>query len=235
MKVIAVIPVLGRLPLIKHTINRLYKKNGVDLVICVGQSEPERILCEHLDAVFVKYPNKPLAAKWNYGFKLAKQYQPDSVLFVGSSDWLEDDYVKNAFKYINDFDLIGTLGCYMLDIKVKAKIKRLVHWPGYGKGERMEEPIGIGRLISQRVLDKINWEPFENKMDHSLDWTMWNRILRVGGKVKVIEAKSMAISTDAWPNKHTFENHWNNKYPSERILDIDLFCKEHFNEYDKIF
>jgi len=235
MKTIAVIPIYGRLPLIKHTINRLYKKNGVDLVICIGETEREKILCESLNAVFAVYPNKPLGAKWNHGFKLAKAYYPESVLFVGSSDWLEDYYLETASKHLNEFDMIGTLGCYMLDLKDKGREKRLVHWPGYGAGEREEEPIGIGRLLSNRILDKIEWEPFDNKMDNSLDWQMWNKILKAGGKVKIIDAISMAISTDAWVNKHTFENHWINKYPSKRISEVDQFCKQHFNEYDKIF
>src|SRR5690606_22884619 len=46
VKCIAVIPIKGRLPLLKHTIRRLYKKNGVFKVICVGETKEERVLVE---------------------------------------------------------------------------------------------------------------------------------------------------------------------------------------------
>ena len=45
MRVIAFMPVLGRRPLLIHTITRLYKVNKVDLVICAGddlQDEEDR-------------------------------------------------------------------------------------------------------------------------------------------------------------------------------------------------
>lgn len=221
MKTIAVIPVFGRIPLVKHTVERLYKKNGVDLVICVGQTEPERIACEKSEAVFIKHPNKPLGAKWNHGFKLAKQYKPDSVLFVGSSDWLSENWLPKLNPHLKDYAMVGKPDCYLLDINYRKKIYRACHWPGY-ICERKGEPIGIGRLLSADIMDKMNWEPFLDRMDGSLDFVMMRKIEAAGGKIKLLKddsVKSMAISTDQWPQKHRFEDHWLQRMPSKIISE----------------
>lgn len=241
--IVAVIPVYGRLPLLKHTITRLLKKCSVDVVICVGGPE-ERKTCEDAGAKYYEYKNYPLGEKWNFGFQKARQFNPFAVLFVGSSDWVTDNWVSKCRPYLKENGLVGKAGCHFLDLQ--GKKKRLVHWAGYCKAGRLmddrvkrkDEPIGGGRMIAARVLDKINWEPFESKKDNSLDWHMYNKTLALGEKVKIIEDDTihiMAISTNQWANKHIFEEHWKNHLPSEKISDVDGFIKEHFPEANEIF
>jgi glycosyltransferase involved in cell wall biosynthesis len=240
-KIVAVIPVFGRRPLVKLTIERLLKKNGVHNVICVGDVSKDERVCKDAGAEWVTHPNKTLAAKWNAGFLAAKKYKPDACLFVGSSDWISDTWVPTLGPLVKDFDLIGLPGCYLLDINMTpARISmRAVHWPGY-KGPREGESIGIGRIISARILDRINWQPFENKLDHSLDFSMQTKVLNAGGKLKLVktdEVFSMAISCNEWPNKHNFESHWSNRLPSRKIngKEIDNFVMKNFPEAYNIF
>lgn len=218
MKIIAVIPVYGRRPLVKHTIERLLKKNGAYKVICVGEHSKDQRVCVEAGAEWVQHTNKPLGAKWNAGFMAAKKHNPDGCLFVGSSDWVSDNWIQILGQYLNDFDMIGLPGCYLLDINTTKRVKRAVYWPGY-IGPREGESIGIGRIISRRILEKMNWQPFE-ALEHSLDYSMMKRIIKAEGKIKLVESqdvKSMAISCNEWPNKHQFESHWNNRLPSQRI------------------
>lgn len=42
MKVVAVIPIKGRLPLLRFTIQRLLNKNGLTEVICVGSKDEQK-------------------------------------------------------------------------------------------------------------------------------------------------------------------------------------------------
>jgi hypothetical protein len=224
-KIIAVIPVHGRRPLIKHTIERLYKRNGIYKVICVGDSVIDKKVCLQSGADWVQFKNKPLGAKWNEGFKAAEKYQPDGCLFVGSSDWISDNWMTVLSQYLCNYDLIGLPGCYLLDINRTKDTHRALHWPGY-IGTREGESIGIGRLISAKVLDKMNWQPFGAGLDHSLDYSMKERVMKAGGKVKLVvtdQVKSMAISCSEWPNKHNFESHWSNRLPSEKIDPQELF------------
>lgn len=237
MKVVAVIPVKGRLPLLKYTIRRLYKKNGVRKVICVGDSIDEKMTCEQEGAEFIKHPNNPLGKKWNAGFLSAKKYQPDACLFVGSSDWISDNWLKVCEPFIMEkkVDLIGKPDFYLLDIGYTF---RFCHWHGYGKGVRENEPIGIGRVISRRMLERMNWQPIEDKIDRSIDWSMYQNVLKLKGKVEMITGKEMAslsISTNRWPNMHQFEEHYTNKLPSPRMPGFLDWLEERFPEYKSIF
>jgi len=168
MKIIAVIPVYGRHALLKHTITRLYKKNKVHHVICVGERE-DRKVCENNGAEFIKHPNV-LGAKWNEGFKRAKRRNASHVLFVGSSDFICDDYLKVMLPLCPEHGMVGTKGFYMAHIE-KSGTVRAGRWHGYTKD--LGEPIGIGRLITASILDKMKWSPFDPKKQSGMDWCMY--------------------------------------------------------------
>lgn len=235
MKVVAVIPVRGRLPLLRHTIRRLYQKNGVDKVICVGDSFDEQVCCTYEGAEFIKFPNDPLGRKWNKAFVAAKKYQPDAVLFVGSSDWVSDNWLSFIEPYMNDFDLVGKPDFNLLDIGDKY---RFCQWKGYQEKARKEEPIGIGRVISARILDLMQWNPIRPDLNSSIDYSMYKNVLDKGGKVKLLKTDvihSLSISTNRWTNMHKFEQHWTNKLPSDRRPDYLEWLEKRFPEYKEVF
>jgi hypothetical protein len=224
MKTIAIIPVHNRLPLLKIGIKRLIEVNNVH-VICVG-SEAERKVCEQAGAEYVYHENQPLGKKWNAGFIAAGRHNPDACLYIGSSDWLSADWLLNALPMLEEYDLVGQAGCHFMDVNKQGTSTsyRAVYWPGYGKGhEREHEPIGIGRVLSARVLKKLNWEPFKNDIPRSLDYWQMKRVQDVGGKVVMMPCGvAMSISTNLWENMHKFEQHWSNVLPSERVAVNDL-------------
>lgn len=241
-KVVACLPVYGRLPLLRQTISRLYKKNGIHKVICSGDGVAERELCEELGAVWVPHQNKPLGAKWNVAFRKAMEFNPDAVLYVGSSDFISDNWVPVMRTYVEQHGFVGVPGCHFLDICVEGL--RCCYWPGYKHTryhrDRGDETIGIGRMISGTLMDKIGWEPFDSRYDNSLDRSMKERLLKYGKvhdymvqQPSVIQAVS--ISTDRWPNKHNFLQHYNNFLPSEFVPDAEAFAKEHFPEILNVF
>lgn len=229
-KVVAVIPVHGRLPLLKHTIQRLYNKNGCFKVICVG-SELERDVCEKNGAEFVLHSNNPLGAKWNAGFMAAKKHNPTACLFVGSSDWVSDNWLQGMNEY--DYDLIGKKDFYMLDIGDKF---RACHWKGYTAKERANEPIGIGRMLSRNILEQMDWQPMDGKLNSSLDWSMFQKVKALGGNIILVEdetLKSLSVSTDKWDNMHKFNEHYTGKLKSD-IINVDELLNE-FPEGKMIF
>lgn len=231
-RVIACMPCHGRLPLLKHTIERLYKKNGVFKVICAGGTEEEET-CLKAGADFILHPNKPLGRKWNAAFQAAEKYMPDACLFVGSSDFISDSWISVLSPYMNDFDLVGLPNCYFADIGSEI---RAVHWPGYDN-YRKGESIGIGRMISARVLSKINYAPFDPKLDSSLDYSMIGNVNK-HGCCKTITADdicSLSISTNKWTNLHKFDQHWFGMLKSEKIKEPIPFLMKHFPEAFQIF
>lgn len=232
--IIAVIAAHGRLPLLKHTIERALNKNRCTAVVCVGGSD-ERETAEKSGAIFIEHENKPLGRKWNAGFKHASTLKPDGVLFIGSSDWVSDNWLDEIVPLLPEYDMIGKKDFYMADI---GESIRSCVWEGYGSGPREIEPIGIGRVVSARIMDKFGWEPFNDLANNSMDWQMYQRVLSNGGKCKLIEGghiKSLSISTNRWSNMHKFEDHWNDKVPSRsHRLDSTWVCEE-FEEINKIF
>lgn len=228
-RVVACIPVYGRGPLLKQTIKRLYIKNGVEKVICVGNLKDDREICEAAGAYWVEAENKPLGKKWNIAFYEAKQFNPDACLYVGSSDWLSDNWLKVMQPYAEQYHLTGTPGCYFLDI---GEVYRLCHWKGY-VGPRQDETIGIGRLLSADLMEKLHWKPFDPDKDHSLDRSMKDKAGRFGVTdymVRNENIKSLSLSTIKWVNKHFFNHHWNNVLPSEKINAVKDFLENNFPE-----
>jgi hypothetical protein len=218
MKVIVPIPVFGRFPLLKLTIQRLYEKNKVHRVILIGH-EPEAMkIANETGCDFINMPNNPLGAKWNAGFQAAQNYDHDAVLFAGSSDWISDDYLTLCEKHIDQHAMIGKFGCHFADVR-NSKV-RLVYWPGYTDAYRKNETIGIGRVLSKSLLRKINYKPFTDDKNNSMDYMMQQQVRLNYGKIKILHQNDgvlLSISTDLWVNKHDFEDHWSNRLPSEKM------------------
>ena len=242
-RVVACLAVHGRLPLLKHTIERLYKKNGCYKVVCAGDGQEEKKLCESLGAIWTPRRNKPLGMKWNSAFQRAKDFNPDAVLYVGSSDWICDDWIHIMRPHVEKHGFAGVPGCSLIDI---GETLRAVHWTGY-KGyrtDRENETIGSGRMLSRRLLDAIDWTPFDPVLHNSLDWSMkvisWKKGI-TDFMVYDDRLKSLSFSTSGpykWPkdqkNKHDFEMHWNNLIPSEKI-NAQEFAGKYFPEVNLIF
>jgi glycosyltransferase involved in cell wall biosynthesis len=253
-KVVAVIPVFGRLPLLKYTIKRLLEKNGVHDVVCVAETQEEFNVIHDNGAHVVIHENKPLGKKWNAGFQYARSLNPDVIVFVGSSDWLSDNWIPTMLPHMDEFDMIGKKDFTMMDIGYEPIFEsiggrklevsheeqiRMCYWFGYGEGKRKDEPIGIGRMVSARILDKIDWKPFDDTKDNSMDWQMYQKVIEQNGAIGLIEDDTMialSVSTNRWPNMHKFEDHWNDLVPSKsaRINNMEPYFTM-FPEYKDIF
>lgn len=231
-RVVAAVACHGRLPLLEHTIRRLYVKNGCYKVIVSGDGPEEKKLCESLGAVWTPRRNKPLGLKWNSAFEVAKDYNPDAVLFVGSSDWICSDWISIMRPYVEQYGFAGVPGCSLADI---AETVRVCHWPGYDgyRAERADETIGIGRMLSRRLCEAMDWLPFDSALDNSLDRSMKDRAAKFGfTDYMVMDSRlnALSLSTPLWLNKHRFEMHWLNQIPSEKEADPEGWIKLNFPE-----
>lgn len=202
-KIIAVIPTHGRHPLLRVTISRLVNQ-GVG-VICVG-SDFDQDVCENAGADFYYHSNKPLGKKWNYGFLIAKNYKPDFVLYVGSSDWISDNWLPVLLPLAKDVDIVGKPDYNLLHItsQLSGNLYTLANWPGYPLGTGREyEPIGGGRILNAHWLDKIGWKPFDDYLNMSMDYSMYGKLN--GGKCLLFnspEIQLLALSCNKWSNMH---------------------------------
>jgi hypothetical protein len=217
MKLCAPVPVFGRFPLVRMTISRL-QRQGVTPIM-MGHEREAHEIAKELNVEFIHVDNDPLGNKWNVGFQACKNYNADGVIFMGSSDWASDEYIESATDALNEFSFIGMLGCHFVDV---ADEVRLVHWPGYQTGQRRYEPIGIGRVLRSDILEKMNWTPFQESLSAGLDWSMYLKLIQLTDGIAVIkdeqqDIRLLSISTNRWPNKHKFEDHWSGKLLSKRL------------------
>lgn len=239
IKIVAVIPVYGREILLKYTIKRLYEKNNLYKVICVGSSDLEEVVLKE-NGVWVYSKNKPLGEKWNRGFLKAKEYDPDAILFVGSSDWISEDWIPSVYDYLYYYGIVGKNRFDMIDF-TNQNI-RSCYWLGYNENNiRFNETIGIGRLLSKKFLQKINYQPFDDKMDNSMDWCIYKKCIDNNFLIKIINNKSifLSLSCDLWVNKHIFSDHYNaatknyeelKKKYNDRVIEIYVPSHIHTNE-----
>jgi hypothetical protein len=196
----------------------------------MGHEREALDIANELDVEFISISNDPLGNKWNAGFMACQNYSPDGVIFMGSSDWASDDYIQSVSDALNDFPFIGMLGCHFADVSDEV---RLVHWPGYLKGQRQYEPIGIGRVLRSDILTKMNWCPFDPRLSSGLDWSMYLKAIRLIEELAVIkdeekDIRLLSISTDKWINKHKFSDHWSGSLKSTHMNNELL--KNNFEE-----
>lgn len=228
-KVVACLPVFGRGPLVEHTIRRLYTKNDVDKVICAGHEPALKAICERAGALWVNHRNNPLGSKWNSAFQAAKQFNPDACLYVGSSDWLSDNWIPTLRPYLNDYDMVGVPGMHLLHACYEPL---LCEWAGYTT-DRKTESIGIGRMLSRRLLDKIQFKPFSDRLESGLDYSMQQNSIQKAARIKMVDDKNiiaLSLSTNLWDNKHKFWEHYSGQIPSKRVLDVDNWIEKNFPE-----
>lgn len=235
-RVVAALAVNGRLPLLEYTIKRLYQKNGCVKVICSGDKPEDKQLCESLGAAWTPRRNKPLGQKWNSAFEVSRDYNPDAVVFVGSSDWLSDNWFSIMQPYVDAYGFAGVPGCHLVDL---GESVRLMNWKGYKgyRADRADETIGIGRMLSRGLLEAIDWRPFNHILDNSLDRSMKDNAKKFGFNDFMVHderLKAMSISTNQWVNKHKFEMHWTGVIPSEQ-LEPEPFLTNHFPEIHNVY
>ena len=206
--IVAVIPVFGREPLLKYTIRRAFEKNKVNYVIVIGESESEYKTAISEGAVFIKHKNRPLGKKWNAGFIYSKRFNPDALLFIGSSDWISENWMDRAYtEILNGAGYVGKSDFDMVDIKEGTR--RFCKWYGY-VCKRKDETIGIGRLVSRKLLDAINFSPFPDNKDNSMDYGMYLHCINYKMPIKILTNDSifLSISCDLWKNMHEFNMHY---------------------------
>ena len=234
MKIVNFMPVHGRAPLLIHTINRLYRVNKVDVVVCAGDNPDDKAVCTALEAEWVYANNHPVSAKCNAALKMASKYDPDYIVMSFSSDWMSENWIPTMINNIGDADLIGATDCYYMNVNGSAaqQNSEWVHWGGYEFGNiRHGEPIGGGRILSRRICEALNWELLDNDLDMSLDASSKRRVMEAGGSIKCITDPSirlLSISTDRWPNMHNFHDEL--QYPTSKMM-----TPEEINEMYDVF
>lgn len=119
-------------------------------------------LCKDIDwnsdIIVGLHPNKPLGAKFQFGVRACKGFNPDLLIITGSDDILGRNFVKNACQQVFDgADFVGLKQWFIFHEEV-------LHLYEY----KAMIPLGT-RVYSRTMLKQVNWNLFDVTRDRLLD------------------------------------------------------------------
>lgn len=182
---------------------------------------------------YVEVPNSPLGRKMNAALQAARELNPTYCLLMGSDDIVSPEMLRMYLQAVGPvecpecaYDFYGVTDFYFYDLITNQAI----YWGGYDQPANRGFTCGAGRMISNRLLDIMNWQCWDNDIDRKLDTSMQKRLshhehtsktfsLRNEG-VMAVDIKTLVNRTPfaRWPNTSTMA--------SEVILDTFPFIRD---------
>lgn len=219
-RIAAVMPVSGREELFPLTIKRLYQQEGIHMdVVVVCDTVEEFAKAYESYAIPVHIGDRvTLGEKWQYGVDFARKADPDAIMIVGSGNWFTNGWAKTLFPYLDDYDMVGSEAMYVYQIRQNDQI--MIHWNGYHTNSRKGDMLGAGRLISRRMLDKVDWQIYDTNLNSGLDRSIDRRLRRQGAKTLTLPAGEeyiLKVGSYKWKNINSFRVLWGS--PNARKVD----------------
>ena len=136
--------------------------SGIDTALVAARSPEDPAPTPDIDGFrYAEAPNEPLSGKWNAGMRLMQELEPDAVMITGSDDVISAPYIEAATREIAkgaDYVMFDTLCCYDMDT-CRAYLSNPAR-------------MGAGRVLSRRLLDECNWQPWPDGLERRLDGGM---------------------------------------------------------------
>ncbi len=201
---VSFVPVWGRHHILKKCLDSLKKqKNSECFCVCSNQDDVDFVKAQGVP--YINFINQPLGDKFQAGIEFAKIYYGKSVIICGSDDYLSNDYVEEADKYLDLYDLIGKRNWIIHDIKSDIIYKLKYNHPivkdcwgnptdtydmlydtnnmGFSLNICKTFPfmIGSGRVIKCEFLNKINWSVYPSAF-RTLDTLSLYYLIVMGAK-----------------------------------------------------
>ena len=173
-------------------------------------------------------PVRALGDKVQAGVQHCRNYNPDAILMCGSDDLLSLNWTEKMLEYIKQYDVIGTDHLYTLSFN---PLNLMIN--SYKGTLRYGEPAGPGRVISSRVLNKLNWELYPPGLSQNLDKNSFAKLNSVNAKFYLYtgdEAKILSVK-GPWEHITTLENL--RTISCEQISDPKKWIFE--NDFSQVF
>jgi len=157
---------------------RYRKDYGITAV--VAGSEHNSKPCSSRGIGYVEVPNKPLSGKFiKASQKAAALYNPDAFLILGSDDFIDDALIQRYIRTLeNGVDVAGIVDCYFYNTISKEPM----YWRGYTNFRR-DETIGMARMLSKKVFNRLGGKLWPSNMNSGLDFTMMKKLKKIKGLV----------------------------------------------------
>lgn len=149
-------------------------KGIMELVPAVAGSEGDasREIAERHGFLYMETENQPLGAKWNAALSLLRDQDVDGVVILGSDDLINEHYFHVLKRTLREgCPIVGLDTFFVLD----AQRGRMMEWLGYVP-PREGESVGAGRFLRRDILNRLDWELWQNNLNSGLDASMWRRL-----------------------------------------------------------
>lgn len=159
------------------SVQRYWKQYGIFTMIAGSEGVKTRELCLDHGAGYVEVPNQPLGNKFNQALIAARaNYNPDGFIIMGSDDFMDDRVISEYYLLLSKgIDVAGFKDCYFYD----AKTKEAAYWGGYTVKHRQNETIGMGRLLSKKVYERLRGRFWNPGAKAGLDWLMQQKLRKI--------------------------------------------------------
>ena len=181
------------------------------------------------DFIYHNYNNSPLSNKWNYGSSLCRDIDFDYIIILGSDDIIDESLLRKYHSFMmDDYDYIGINDMYVYN----TEDNRLYYWGGYTKlSNRFGETLGLGRCLSKKLVESLDYQLWINGLDKGLDSSMETKIKKLND-VKIInfQSKDYGFACDIKSNINITKF---NTFRSKPV-NIDLMNEELYQKLIKI-
>lgn len=200
-KIICIMCSYKREKLLDYVLNYLSNINEFFKIIIVGSDLKEKkIVDKYKICEFHMFNNFPVNEKWNIGVVESRKYNPDGILILGSDDIVTKEYVRYC-KYLlsKNYNIIGVRSWFSL-LKDNDMISDIA-FMGYTDKRLNNETLGAGRVISNQILDLLDWNlyKFNIPRNKGLDGESYKKILDICNKNnKTIKYKIINITNEIY-------------------------------------
>jgi len=197
--------------------NELKDKIELILLCCGSEGEESKKIAEKNGFIYYEYPNTPLSQKQNFLYQKAKLFNPDACIKIDSDSILSVEFFYH-YDYLinNDYDYGGISDIYFLTKKY------LCYWAGY-ETDRVGEPTGVGRFMSKKLLDLLDWKPWGSlEINSRLDKNLTKNIQSIQNfNLKELNVSCFDVNGVCIDLKSDFGISDINSFKFSNIIDIE--------------
>jgi len=146
---------------------RQAKAHGFDVIVVGSEGESSKKLAK--GCIYVEHENRPVSNKHNAGIKKAIETGATGVVLMGSDDIVSDNYFEFIKSKETSENVIGLKDLYFYS----TKTKELSYFGGYRNNQ---QTVGAGRYFPMSVINKLNGELWDEKLNSGLDTNCTNKL-----------------------------------------------------------
>lgn len=166
----------------------------------------------------IEIPNEPLATKVNATTYACRNLDVHYILCLGSDDIMSPELLNEYAKYMRKgIDFIGITDCYFYDLISKKSI----YWAGYREPKRKGNTVGAFRCISSQLMDRLDWMPWDSKLNSCLDRSMMislSKLSYTSHLFSIKEKNLFAIDIKSETNITPFKKWDNSEYIDSEVI-----------------